>query len=229
MQCLCVSKNVVAETIFFWWGGFSVTFSNSRSNLVANKFQVFAQVSLARQQNINCLQLAEFPPLSCSRGQSGAGSEQTCCGNRSTPSRLHSSHPPRCFCQIAKITRQSEAQLAAAAAAAAAVRACMRPQRAELIWCLLDFVFWKEPSHNKERDEEPISELRSWGYLRGGGLNRAGLESGGLCEAAFCASSRCWFGSLVISELRGIQLKTSVGGAACLNAAGAKDKPRLFG
>lgn len=28
--------------------------------------------------------------------------------------------------------------------------------------------------------------------LRGGGHDRAGHESGGLCEAAFCASSRCW-------------------------------------
>lgn len=36
----------------------------------------FCQVSLARQQNINCLQLAELPPLSCSRGQSGAESEE---------------------------------------------------------------------------------------------------------------------------------------------------------
>lgn len=34
----------------------------------------FCQVSLARQQNINCLQLAEFPPHSCSRSQSGARS-----------------------------------------------------------------------------------------------------------------------------------------------------------
>lgn len=34
----------------------------------------FCQVNLARQQNINCLQLAEFPPFSCSRGQSGARS-----------------------------------------------------------------------------------------------------------------------------------------------------------
>lgn len=34
----------------------------------------FCQVSLARQQSINCLQLAEFPPLSCSHGQSGARS-----------------------------------------------------------------------------------------------------------------------------------------------------------
>lgn len=48
------------------------------------------------------------------RGQIG-GTEKARCGSRSTPSRLRSSHPPRCFCQIAKITRKSEAQLAATA------------------------------------------------------------------------------------------------------------------
>lgn len=48
------------------------------------------------------------------RGQIG-GTEKARCGNCSTPSRLRSSHPPRCFCQIAKITRKSEAQLAATA------------------------------------------------------------------------------------------------------------------
>lgn len=42
------------------------------------------------------------------------------------PLRLHSSHPPGCFCQIAK-NYKSEAQLAAAAA----VQDVRGPQRAE--------------------------------------------------------------------------------------------------
>lgn len=64
------------------------------------------QDSLARQQNIDRFQLAEFPSLGCGCGQSEAGlMEQSALTVATAPlSHLHSSHSPPCFCQMAKMT-----------------------------------------------------------------------------------------------------------------------------
>lgn len=178
----------------------SVTFSNSRSNLVANKFQVFAQVSLARQQNINCLQLAEFPPLGCSRGQSGAGSaEQSRLAVATAPLRLVCTLHTllAAFVRWLKITRQSEAQLAAAAAA---VWGVMR-QMSSFGMFLILFSGRNLPTIKREREGTNIwdQELRlsqRW-RAQSGRAGERGLGRGGVLRL-----QQMLVGSLVISELQ---------------------------
>lgn len=86
------------------------------------------QDSLARQQNINCFQLAEFPSLSRGCGQSEAGLvEQSTFTVATAPLYLcsltllhgcimHSSHRPLCLRQMVNITPTGEVKLAVAAA-----------------------------------------------------------------------------------------------------------------
>lgn len=126
------------------------------------------------------------------RGQIG-GKEKARCGNRSTPSRLCSLHPPRCFCQMAEMTPKSKAQLSATA-----VQDVMSRHPAEPIWHVLVFVSWEEASLLKESNEEPISDIRSWG----GGCKPAGCSVRG----GSSASSRClWV------EWRYLSSETDVG------------------
>lgn len=77
--------------------------------------------SLARQQNINCFQLAEFPSLSRGSGQSEASLvEQSTLTVATAPLYLRSltllTHRPPCLRQMAKITPTREPKLAIAAA-----------------------------------------------------------------------------------------------------------------
>lgn len=87
-------------------------------------------------------------------------------------------------------------------------------------------IFWEEPSLMKG---EIKSQYQNWGYLWGEGCKCAGFVRGGvLCFQQMLV------GSVVIFELQDrcggeYDSRTSVGGAAGLNAAWAKDKLHLFG
>lgn len=99
----------------------------------------------------------------------------------------------------------------------------------QMISCLSEDVFPNKPGLKSQRfplGAEVISEVEASDYKW---VRRHNVR--GLCEAASSAYSRCLWGKqwyLSHSTDVGIQLKTSVGGAVCFNAAGSKDKPHLF-
>lgn len=172
----------------------------------------FCQVSLARQQSINCLQLAEFPPLSCSCGQSGARSvERRRLAVATAPLPLVYA-PHTLFAAVVRLLKL-HAKVKHNLLLLSRMSGVLTEQSPFGIFWVL-FPGRSRPSIKREMGES-ISEMRSWAYCWGGGCKRAGCESGVWCEVVSCASSRCLWVSVVIFELQnrcgGTQLKNKRG------------------
>lgn len=191
----------------------------------------FCQVSLARQQSINCLQLAEFPPLSCSHGQSGARSvEQRRLAVATAPLALvYTLHT-----LLAAVVRLLKLH--------AKVKQNLPLLLSRMSWLLTKLspfgMFWflfpgmNLPSAKREMGSqyqtpgaEVISEVE--------GANEQDVRAE-LC-VRWCPvppADACGFQWWYLSSKTDVgeySSRTGVGGAACLNVARAKDKPRLFG
>lgn len=126
------------------------------------------QDSLARQQNINCFQLAEFPSFSCSCGQSEASLvERSTFTVATAPLHLiYTPHTVLCFREMAKITRKSETG-----------RSCRSGWRKSspnkgglsVLYILYHAFFGRPFPPTNQRLRVSIWHYRSWGYLRGWG------------------------------------------------------------